>query len=115
MARAFARALALVSLAAWLSLSSQVLLLIGTRGLDPLGEQLERWHAAGLGVLDEPTLFWLAHGDALLWIGTVAGALLSVLALAGLNPRLCFALSAPLYLSYATAGGSSPRSSGTTC
>jgi hypothetical protein len=102
-AAAFQRLLALVLLAAWLSLGRQVRMLIGSRGLLPVAELFERARQAGLGVWDEPSVLWLAHGDGALVMGTVCGAVLSLLALAGLRPRACFALSAPLYLSYATA------------
>jgi hypothetical protein len=102
-ARAFARALPAVLLVAWLSLGSQVLLLVGRRGLEPVSELFERARATGLGFWDEPSLFWLGHSDAVLLGGTWLGVILALLALAGVRPRLCFALSAPLYLSYATA------------
>jgi hypothetical protein len=94
-----------VQLAAWLSLASQILVLIGSRGLSPIGEDLARTRAAGLGFWDEPSLFWFAHGDRLLLGGTALGALLSMLALFSFRPRLCFALSVPLYLSYASSCG----------
>jgi hypothetical protein len=102
-ARTFQRLFALVLLVAWLSLARQVLVLIGSRGLLPAGEFFERAREAGLGVWDEPSLLWLAHGDGVLLLGTGLGAVLALLALAGLWPRTCFLLSAPLYLSYATA------------
>jgi hypothetical protein len=102
-AQAFQRVFALVLLAAWWSLASQVQVLIGSRGLLPAAESFERARAAGAGFWDEPSLLWFAHGDAVLTGGALLGALLAVLALCGVRPRSCFAISAPLYLSYATA------------
>lgn len=99
------RLLALISLAAWLSLASQVRLLLGSRGLLPVGELMEAVRADGrAGLFDLPTLFWRFHSDGVLVGGTIVGAALAVAALFGLRPRLCFALSTALYLSYATVG-----------
>ncbi|HXT98530.1 MAG TPA: lipase maturation factor family protein [Polyangia bacterium] len=99
----FNRLLALISLVAWLSLASQVRVLIGSRGLLPVGEFMDAVRAEGrVSPLDLPTLFWRFHGDGLLVAGTVVGALLAMAALVGLRPRLCFGLSTLLYLSYAT-------------
>ncbi len=69
---------------AWLSLGSQLMVLIGSRGLLPLA----------------------TVSDGVLRAGIWAGVLLAVLALVGVAPRLMFALSIPLYLSYATAARS---------
>ncbi|MFI5305730.1 MAG: lipase maturation factor family protein, partial [Polyangiales bacterium] len=99
----FHRSLALVALFAWLSLASQVKVLVGRRGLEPASELFARLRASGVGFWDEPSLFWLGQSDGVLLGGTLAGAALTLFALAGVRPRLCFALSAPLYLSYATA------------
>ncbi len=101
-ARLFHRLLALISLAAWWSLGVQVRVLIGRRGLLPAAEFMDAVRAAGLWPWDVPTLFWHFHGDGLLVAGTFAGASLSVAALIGWRPRVCFALSTVLYLSYAT-------------
>lgn len=102
-ARAFQQAFGLVLLAAWVSLASQVQVLIGSRGLLPAAELFARLSERGVGFWDMPSLLWLAHGDFVLRAGCVLGALLAVLALLGVRARTCFALSAPLYLSYATA------------
>jgi hypothetical protein len=101
-ARLFQRLLALVLLCAWVSLGSQVRVLVGSRGLLPADEFFARARGAGLGFWDEPSLLWWRHGDAVLVLGVACGGLLAACALLGLRPRLCFALSAPLYLSYAT-------------
>jgi len=101
-ARLFQRLFALVLLGAWLSLGSQVQLLIGSRGLLPAAEFFERTRGAGLGFWDEPSWLWLGHGDLVLGLGVACGGALALLALLGLWPRVCFALSAPLYLGFAT-------------
>jgi hypothetical protein len=101
-ARLFHRVLALVLLCAWLSLGSQIEVLVGSRGLLPARDFFARARAAGLSFWEEPSALWWWHDDAALLLGTACGALLAVLALLGVRPRLCFALSAPLYLSFAT-------------
>jgi hypothetical protein len=99
----FQRALALIFLVAWLSLASQVRVLIGPRGLMPLDAFLDG--AGSLPLLGYPSLLrWHALASApVLLGGSLLGALLAVLALAGVRPRLAFGLSTVLYLSYATA------------
>ncbi len=101
----YRRLLALIFLVAWISLGRQVRLLIGARGLLPIGDFIDAIRARGdVSFIDFPTVFWWFHADAALVAGTVAGAALAIAALAGFRPRLCFALSTALYLSYATAG-----------
>jgi lipase maturation factor/vitamin K-dependent gamma-carboxylase-like protein len=99
------RLLALIALAAWVSLGSQVRVLLGSRGLLPVRELMDAVRADGrVSLFDLPTLLWRFHSDGVLVGGTVAGAALAVVALCGWRPRLCFALSTVLYLSYATVG-----------
>jgi lipase maturation factor 1 len=98
----FHRLFALVSLAAWWSLGSQVRVLIGSRGLLPAGEFMDAVRDAGVTPFDVPTLLWRFHSDGVLIGGTWVAAALSLAALAGWRPRLCFGLSTALYLSYAT-------------
>jgi hypothetical protein len=99
----FARVLALISLVAWLSLGAQVRVLIGARGLLPVGEFMDAVRGQpGVTLFDVPTLFWRFHSDAVLAGGVAVGAMLSVLAFLGVRRRLCFALATALYLSYAT-------------
>jgi hypothetical protein len=103
--RLFGRVFAGIMLTAWLSLGAQVRVLLGSRGLLPAADFLEAVHAEpGLSWLDVPTLFRLGCSDGALVAGVVAGALLSVLALAGVGRRVCFALSTVLYLSYVAVG-----------
>lgn len=99
----YQKAFAAVLLIAWLSLARQVPWLISQRGLLPAQTLFERLGAAGVSFWQAPSLFWLGASDAALQAGTWLGVALAVLALAGKAPRVCFALSAPLYLSYATA------------
>ncbi len=69
----------------FLSLRGQVLALVGSRGIAPLGPRLQRMARDYPGVrrfVDRPTVFWLHHGDGFLravpWIG-VTGALFAML------------------------------------
>jgi uncharacterized membrane protein YphA (DoxX/SURF4 family) len=103
-ARIFQRELALVFLIAWLSLGVQVTLLVGSHGLLPAHSWLEMLRArTTAGFLQVPTWLWLGSSDALLRGGIWLGVALSLLALAGVWPRACFALSTLLYLGYAVA------------
>jgi hypothetical protein len=103
-ARLFHRALALIFLVAWLSLGSQIRLLIGSHGLLPWGEFVDAARAQGaLSVLDFPSVLVLLPGDRALVAGTVLGVALALVALAGVRPRLCALLQTALYLGYVTA------------
>jgi lipase maturation factor 1 len=104
-ARAFGRLYALVLVAAWASLGSQIRLLIGERGLLPLQPFLVELHQQDVpwGQFPSPFYWPALAGDGWLVAGTVAGVLLGAAALFGLRPRVCFALSTALYLGYATA------------
>jgi len=103
-ARLYHSLLALILLDAWISLGSQVQLLIGSRGLLPLaplvdslqGREAEIW-------LRFPTIFLLGVSDTALDAGIVVGCVLAVATLLGFLPRLALAISAALYLSYAVA------------
>jgi uncharacterized membrane protein YphA (DoxX/SURF4 family) len=96
----FAQGLALVSLGAWLSLGVQVHLLIGSRGLLPLADFMDRVRAQHVSLFDLPTLAWAFQSDRALTAGVVLGGLLSLGALVGFGRRTCFGLSTLLYLSY---------------
>jgi len=104
-ARLFHSGLALVLIAAWVSLGVQVDALIGSRGLLPIESALSALSAADeVGFFDLPTLFWLGASDFLIGLGVLVGVVVAVFALIGFLPHVCFALSASLYLSYAVAG-----------
>jgi hypothetical protein len=100
-ARWFQRLFGVVFLIAWLSLGSQVLLLVGSRGLLPAAPWLSALGAHGVSFTDAPTWLWLGASDFALRAGIWAGVVLSLLAVAGIRPQLCFALSTALYLGYA--------------
>jgi hypothetical protein len=103
-ARLYHSLLAFVLLDAWISLGSQIQLLVGSRGLLPLasfvdvlqGREAEIWPRF-------PTLFLFGVSDAALDAGIVLGCVLAIATLLGFLPRLALAISAALYLSYAVA------------
>ena len=101
-ARLYLRALALVALAAWLSIGVQLRLLVGEDGLLPIAPLLRAARGAGLGWRDVPTLFWWGASDRAL-VGVVAlGAAAALFGV--LRPgRAWIALSLPLYLSVCVA------------
>lgn len=102
------RLLGLVYLVAFLSLAHQVVPLIGTNGLLPAPDFLERVvmragsHGAGFAAL--PSVFWLGCSDALLvtlaWVG-VAGA---AIVLAGYANAILLAALWALYMSFVHVG-----------
>jgi predicted DCC family thiol-disulfide oxidoreductase YuxK len=97
----FLRLLALVYLAAFLSLGSQVHGLVGERGLLPARELLL---AARQARGDEafwllPTLGWLGAGDTALSVLCGGGAVAALLALLGFAPGPLFAVCWACYLS----------------
>jgi hypothetical protein len=101
----YRRLLALIFLVAWLSLGSQVRVLVGARGLMPVRDFIEAVRDEGaLSFTELPTLVWGVQSDAVLVGGVVVGVLLALGACLGIWPRLCFALSTALYLSYSVAG-----------
>jgi predicted DCC family thiol-disulfide oxidoreductase YuxK len=97
----FLRLLALVYLAAFLSLGSQIHGLVGERGLLPAQELLlaarQARGDAALWLL--PTLGWLGAGDTALSVLSWGGAAASVLALLGFAQGPLFAVCWTLYLS----------------
>ncbi|MBO87279.1 MAG: hypothetical protein CL927_18180 [Deltaproteobacteria bacterium] len=98
-------ALALVSLGAWLSLWSEVLLLLGWKGLTPV--QMTLLQARGSNIhlswFDFPSHLFFSDSDASIVGGCVVGVALSLLALLGVWPRVMFALNGLLYLGYCVA------------
>ena len=104
-ARVFHTLLALCALNAWISLASQVHLLIGSHGLLPVASWVESLQTVDRPVwLGFPSFLLLDPSDAAITAGIVVGVVLSLLALLGVWPRLSLLLSAPLYLSYVVAG-----------
>jgi hypothetical protein len=91
-----------VLLDAWISLGSQIQLLVGSRGLLPAasliealaGRESELWFRF-------PSIFLFGANDAALDAGILVGCGLAVAVLLGVMPRLSLLISAGLYLSYA--------------
>lgn len=97
-ARLYLRLLALVSLAAWLSMAVQILLLIGAHGLLPIAPILEEARREHVSFFELPTVFFLSASDGALLGATCLGAAASLYG--ALRPgRSWIALSLPLYLS----------------
>lgn len=94
------RLTALILLIAWVSLLSQARRLIGRHGLAPIGALIDRLRDNQVHFHDFPTHFWLESSDTTILGGCLVGIGLALFALGGVRTRLCFALSAPLYLSY---------------
>jgi len=103
-AAVFHRLLALVFLFAWGSLLWQIEVLIGSRGLSPIVEMLASVGPT-LGFAKFPSLVLFDSSDSALVVGVWFGIVVALLWSSGFVPRLCAAISALLYLSYATAAG----------
>jgi hypothetical protein len=103
---AFLRLLGVVYLVAFVSLWVQIDGLVGSDGILPVGEFLERVRA-GTGPERYwlvPTLLWLGHGDAALHALCAAGVLLALALAAGVATRPVLLLAWAVYLSLACAG-----------
>ena len=102
----FLRLLALIYLAAFLSIAGQIVGLAGEQGILPYADALrwaEREHGAAR-FLREPTLFWIDASDAALWGVAMVGVLFSLLLLFNRLPRLSAILLFLCYLSLVRAG-----------
>ncbi len=102
----FLRLLGVVYLIAFLSLRVQVDGLIGAKGIAPLPEYLASAHAqlGARAALVLPTLCWLNSSNAALHFLCGAGAVISVVLIAGIAPILCLVLLFVSYLSLTIAG-----------
>ncbi|MCB1747898.1 MAG: lipase maturation factor family protein [Gammaproteobacteria bacterium] len=102
----FLRLVALVYLAAFASLGSQVVGLLGAHGILPAGEFLAAARAAfGPGAwLRFPSLFWLGVSDGALLGACVAGGLAAVAAACGYRVLPALAACYLLYLSLFSVG-----------
>src|SRR5881296_462771 len=102
------RLLGLVYFVAFLSLAQQVLPLIGTDGLLPVGLFLERvqthFGSRLAGFLQIPSLFWLDASDRVLVAAAWAGTALSLVVLLGFANALLLAVLWALYLSFVHIG-----------
>ncbi|MBI4866948.1 MAG: lipase maturation factor family protein [Candidatus Wallbacteria bacterium] len=103
---AFLRALALVYLAAFGSLWTQIIGLVGENGILPAARYLEATRAQlGDGAWSAvPTLFWWGTSDAALSGACAVGAALAIAAVAGLAPGWVFAGLWGLWLSLFNVG-----------
>ncbi len=102
----FLRILAAIYFTAFSSLGLQIKGLIGARGILPAGRFLTAVHNM-FGIESywmAPSLFWIAHSDAFLTGVCVAGAVISLVLLAGFLERPALVLLYILYLSLCTIG-----------
>ncbi len=99
----FLRALALVHLASFLSLASQVAWLIGAQGLLPAEAWLEGLRGQ-VPLWQVPTIFWFGASNAVLRCGAVLGAVFAVALLFGVHPRVSLIALWVLYLSFVSVG-----------
>jgi predicted DCC family thiol-disulfide oxidoreductase YuxK len=102
----FLRGFGLIYVAAFYSLTVQILGLVGSAGMLPLSEYLDAAHA-GWGTnayWQLPTLFWLSQNDTLLVAGAWLGAGLGLLVTLGVLVRPALIAAFVLYLSYVYAG-----------
>jgi len=102
----FLRLLALIYLAAFVSLATQVSGLVGSEGILPAEPWLEqRFQSSGwLAYLETPTLFWLDASDRALNLACILGIAAAAGALLNLLPTLNLLLCCLLYLSLVHAG-----------
>ena len=105
--RVFLVVMAVVYLAAFVSLWVQVQGLVGSRGIAPAAKFLEEVGeiAGGARLWRVPSLLWLWSGDAALHALCAGGVLLSLLLAAGVAPRITAALLWLFYLSLVSVGG----------
>jgi predicted DCC family thiol-disulfide oxidoreductase YuxK len=104
--RWFLRSFGAIYLIAFISLSLQVKGLIGEQGISPVREYLHlaREHLGANAPFLLPTLCWINSGDAFLHFLCGAGAVVSVLLMAGMAPVVSLVLLFALYLSLTIAG-----------
>ena len=102
------RLLGAVYLVAFLAAARQVVPLIGSHGLLPVSLFLDRVHNAygssSAGFVRLPSLFWLAHSDAVLRMTAWSGFAVSCLVLAGYANAVIMSLLWLLYLSFVHVG-----------
>ena len=102
------RLLGIVYAVAFLAAIGQVLPLIGSDGLTPVGLFLHRVSAAlgsdGAGFVRLPSLFWLNHSDQFMLIVAWTGFVLSLLVVTGFANALVMAVLWILYMSFVHTG-----------
>ena len=97
----FLRAMGAIYFSAFLALAFQIRGMIGTQGILPAGEYLEKVRTlGGLRLWYAPTVLWWGSGNhalmALVWVGLVA----SVLVVANVAPRISLAVCFVSFLSF---------------
>src|SRR6204780_1641350 len=102
----FLRAMGLIYFAAFVSFGVQALGLIGSHGIMPLPEFVDaaRNQLGSQGYTQFPMVFWLSQSDFAIQAVCWAGAVLSVLVIFNVLPRLSLFLCYALYLSLFFAG-----------
>ncbi|MFL6351213.1 MAG: lipase maturation factor family protein [Bryobacteraceae bacterium] len=102
----FLRLLGLIYLAAFASLSPQLVGLVGSHGIVPVAQIMAamRGQAGARVFLSFPTLFWFSSSDSALVCCCIAGCIAAVLLALGFFPRWSAALCFVLYLSLVSAG-----------
>lgn len=102
----FLKLLAMIYLAAFLSMAVQVSGLVGPTGILPFQEVLENFyqHQGNSAWWKMPTLFWLSASNLALHTVTVLGCVFSVLLFFGRWQRLSLVALFVLYLSLYHAG-----------
>lgn len=102
----FLRLLALIYLAAFASIGTQIVGLAGVEGILPFAEELQRMEdeLAAERYWLHPTLFWLNASDTMLQTVAAAGCVFSVLLLFNILTRISLILLFALYLSLFHAG-----------
>ena len=102
------RLLGLVYAVAFLAAALQIVPLIGSHGLLPVGVFLDRVREAlgstSAGFARLPSLFWFGHSDGALRAGAWLGFGLSLVVLAGCANALLLAALWALYMSYVHVG-----------
>jgi hypothetical protein len=102
------RLLGCVYAVAFLAAAKQILPLIGSHGLLPLGLFLDRVQSAlgstAAGFFRLPSLFWFVHSDAVLQVAAWAGFALSLVVIAGYANALVMAALWALYMSFVHLG-----------
>lgn len=102
----FLRLLGVIYLIAFLSMGSQVQTLMGSQGIAPAAEYLERVHErlGGEGLWRVPTAAWWSADDSSLALLCQGGAVLSLLLVFDVAPAIMLALLWASYLSLTTIG-----------
>jgi hypothetical protein len=104
--RVFLTLLGGIFLVAFGSLWAQLEGLIGSNGILPAADLMQRVRdSGGLGVSDLPTFCWIDCSDTTLHLQSALGIALSLLLIAGFAPSLVCALLWALYLSLSSVSG----------